>query len=445
MPAPPACAAVAEPPALPSALMGCNARVDLRGGDRRHSNNLVSSCTALCPPVGTDDDYAADNDDDASGGHTIAIVGAGNGKCSGIGCCQANILQKKNLQSYDIQYIVYITDETLNFTEEAKRSLAATPLRRALPATLDWMIRSNSSCSTPANSSTSTTTAAPPAGAECRSEHSVCEDYYGGGNDILGYSCLCSEGYRGNPYVAGGCHGLTIGLGVSGGISILIMKIELHKVKKMKQRFLKQNHGLLLQQLISQNVNIGERIILNLRELEKATDNFDKTREVGGGGHGIIYKGILDLHVVAIKKSRIVVQREIDDFINEVAILSQVNHRNVIKLLGCYLETEVPMLVYEFISNGSLDDHLHIDGPISLLWVDRIRIALEVSRTLVYLHSATTTPIFHRDIKASNILHDDNLTAKIADFGASRYIHFDQTGVTTAVQGTIGSLDLIRV
>uniref|UniRef100_A0A0D3HUF2 Protein kinase domain-containing protein n=1 Tax=Oryza barthii TaxID=65489 RepID=A0A0D3HUF2_9ORYZ len=196
----------------------------------------------------------------------------------------------------------------------------------------------------------------------------------------------------------------------------ILWKIKLHKVKRMKEIFFKQNHGLLLQQLMSQNANIGERMILTLRELEKATDNFDKTREVG-------------------------VQREIDDFINEVAILSQVNHRNVVKLLGCCLETEVPLLVYEFISNGSLDDHLHVDGPISLSWVDRIRIALEVSRALVYLHSATTTPIFHRDIKASNVLLDDNLTAKISDFGASRYIPIDQTGVTTVVQGTIGYLD----
>ncbi|VAI36014.1 unnamed protein product [Triticum turgidum subsp. durum] len=240
-----------------------------------------------------------------------------------------------------------------------------------------------------------------------------------------------------------------IGVAAGAGLVLLFLavffimkKLKHGRSQMLKRKFFEQNRGQLLQQLVSQSAGIAERMIINLEELEKATHRFDKDLVVGGGGHGIVYKGILsNQHIVAIKKPKKVLKKEIDEFINEVAILSQINHRNVVKLYGCCLETEVPMLVYEFISNGTLYEHLHVEGPKSLSWDDRLRIAIEAAKSLAYLHLAASAPIIHRDVKSANILLDDTLTAKVADFGASRYIPMDISGVTTRAQGTRGYWD----
>lgn len=276
-------------------------------------------------------------------------------------------------------------------------------------------------------------------------------------NTVGGFSCSCPKGYSGNGRRPNGCHkqqDLKIVfslIGTAFGITALLLAAALLHLElkrrshtKMKHKFFLQNGGFLLQEKLDRGETSQHMVkIFRSSELQKATNDFHNSMIVGQGGFGTVYKGFLpDNRVVAIKKSKRLDPNESEQFINEVLVLSQINHRNVVRLLGCCLETEVPLLVYEFISNGTLSAHIHNEAKARFLkWETRLKIAAETAGVLAYLHSAASTPIIHRDVKPDNILLDHTFTAKVSDFGASKLVPIDQTQIMTMVQGTFGYLD----
>ncbi|KAK2977056.1 hypothetical protein RJ640_019338 [Escallonia rubra] len=216
------------------------------------------------------------------------------------------------------------------------------------------------------------------------------------------------------------------------------------KLVRKREKFFEQNGGKILREKLSQQKGDVETTrIFTTEDLKKATNNYNKSRVIGRGGQGTVYKGVLpDNKEVAIKKSLISDEKQVEQFINEVVILSQINHDNVVKLLGCCLETPVPILVYEFITSGTLYDHISDERRGSALsWERRLKVAAEAAEAVAYLHSSTIKPIIHRDIKSTNILLDSNYSAKVADFGASRLIPLDKPHLSTRLEGTMGYID----
>ncbi|KAG8481694.1 hypothetical protein CXB51_026573 [Gossypium anomalum] len=175
--------------------------------------------------------------------------------------------------------------------------------------------------------------------------------------------------------------------------------------------------------------------------LEKATDYFSLSRKLGQGGAGSVFMGILpDGKTVAVKRLVYNTRQWVDDFFNEVNLISRIQHKNLVKLLGASIEGPESLLVYEYVPNKSLDQFIFDEEKSKLLnWKQRLNIIVGTAEGLAHLHGGGShVRIIHRDIKCSNVLLDDNLNAKIADFGLVRCLATEKSHLSTGIAGTLG-------
>ncbi|PRQ29905.1 putative protein kinase RLK-Pelle-DLSV family [Rosa chinensis] len=175
-------------------------------------------------------------------------------------------------------------------------------------------------------------------------------------------------------------------------------------------------------------------------ELKAATGDFNLSNKLGEGGYGAVYKGILsEARLVAVKQLSVASHQGKSQFAAEIAAISAVQHRNLVKLFGCCVEGNQRILVYEYLENKSLDQAL-FGNNMHLDWHTRFNILLGTARGLAYLHEESRPRIVHRDVKASNILLDADLSPKISDFGLAKLYDDEKTHISTRVAGTIGYL-----
>lgn len=460
--------------------VGCNSLAQLVG----HSGTYYhTGCITTCASVNeTADDGAP---------------------CSGHGCCEASIMpglflvnvswsDRAEESDYHVpgnlcQYAFVATKGWYKFRKNdlvgnltfAKRFGEGT----VVPLVLDWSISDGRCPPVPQGVDKANID---PYGA-CVSTQSYCVN---ASNSATGYFCNCFEGYTGNPYIKNGCknineclnknmypcHGgrchdlegdyeckcnfgrrddgnkgcepvlskaavAVIGtiIGIALLVVLLIFLLMEREKRKLRDRFNK-NGGQLVKSIKIE--------IFTKAKIRYMTNNY--TSIIGQGAFGTVYKGTTSRGEnagVAVKKSTAIKHDwQKESFVNEIRIQSQISHRNLVQLIGCCLETDVPMLVYEFVPRGSLYDVLHLkNDPLPL--ETRLDIAIYSAVALAYMHTeaSQSMAIVHGDVKSANILLDDRFVPKVSDFGTSRLMSMDKDHHTNLVIGDPGYIDPVYV
>ncbi|XP_037439288.1 wall-associated receptor kinase 1-like [Triticum dicoccoides] len=420
---------------------------------------------------------------------------ATDGECSGRGCCvavlppEAPLLtrfvagfrprhRRRGWESSPCSYGMVVQSSWYNFSTPDLYGYEALSgrLARGVPAVLDFAIRKGT-CPPDGQQ--------PPAGYACVSGNSSCS------NEARGYVCKCSEHYHGNPYITNGCQDIDecklrkqshelrllypcsddgicsnrvggydcrckpgmkgdaikghctekfplpakVVVGIAAFIVVSVLMVMSHQLLKRK-RFYEQNGGPVLKGV--KNIRIYRR-----KQLKQITNNY---RHIIGEGHfGKVYMGTLeDKQHVAIKISIKVDKDMKKEFIDEVIIQSGMRHKNIVRLLGCCLEVDAPMLVYEYAARGSLHDVLFGLRRIDIIPVHtRLGIAVGSAEGLAYMHSAVESTIRHGDVKSANILLDDKFIPKVSDFGTTRLLVRGKSVKTERVVGDLNYIDPI--
>lgn len=279
-------------------------------------------------------------------------------------------------------------------------------------------------------------------------------------NGQQGYRCRCYDGFVGdgyraglgcrkassrcNPakYMSGQCGGTTrVGTLVGGIIAGACLMISVALTCCFIRNRSKRNNTKKTNRRLCEATRMTIPIY-PYKKMERATDFFSDKQLLGTGAYGTVYAGKLHKDEwVAIKRIKRRDTESIEQVMNEIKLLSLVSHPNLVRLLGCCVEKGEQILIYEYMPNGTLSQHIHRQTKEGLAWLVRLTIATETAQAIAFLHSSISPPIYHRDIKSSNILLDYNFKSKVADFGLSRLGLAETSHISTAPQGTPGYLD----